>query len=131
MNVFDAGVTNADTVSFAVDKGPSFSFSSNELPQDARNAIGGRKRATIGVRPHNVRLGAGPNNARVVSNQWLGDQSHLALEVAGKLMVAVSHAPIAAKAGDVIAYRVGIADLHVFDCDTGKAVSHGLSVAGA
>ena len=27
--------------------------------------------------------------ARVVSNQWLGDQSHLAMEVAGKLMVAV------------------------------------------
>jgi multiple sugar transport system ATP-binding protein len=131
MNVFDAGVMNAATVSFAVDKGPSFSFSSDELPQEARRAIGGRKRATIGVRPHNVRLGAGPNNARIVSNQWLGDQSHLALEVAGKLMVAVSHAPIAAKAGDVIAYQVGIADLHVFDCDTGKAVSHGLSVAGA
>jgi len=129
MNVFDAAVTNADTVSFSVKNGPTFSFSSNELPEDTRNAIGRRQSATIGVRPHSVRLGVGPNGARVVSNQWLGDQSHLALEVAGKLMVAVSHAPVAAKAGDVVAYGVGIADLHVFDADTGIAVSHGLARA--
>ena len=94
-----------------------------------RDAIGGRKRATIGVRPHAVRLGAGPNEARVVSNQWLGDQSHLAMDVAGKLMVAVSHARIAARSGDLVAFRVGAADLHIFDSDTGAAVSHGLAPA--
>jgi len=130
MNVFEAAVTNADAVSFAVQGGTTFSYSSNELPHETRGAIGARKRATIGVRPHSVRLGSGQNQARIVSNQWLGDQSHLAMEVAGKLMVAVSHAPVAAKAGDVVAYRVGIADLHVFDSETGVAVSHGLAPAG-
>ena len=129
MNVFAATVAVGDRVSFAVDDGPVFSFSSNELPLDVRDAIGGRKRATIGVRPHAVRLGAGPNEARVVSNQWLGDQSHIALEVAGKLMVAVSHARIAARSGDLVAFRVGAADLHIFDSDTGAAVSHGLAPA--
>ena len=129
MNVFAATVAVGDRVSFAVDDGPVFSFSSNELPLDVRDAIGGRKRATIGVRPHAVRLGAGPNEARVVSNQWLGDQSHLAMDVAGKLMVAVSHARIAARSGDLVAFRVAPADLHVFDSDTGAAVSHGLAPA--
>ncbi len=129
MNVFAATVAVGDRVSFAVDDGPVFSFSSNELPLDVRDAIGGRKRATIGVRPHAVRLGAGPNEARVVSNQWLGDQSHLAMDVAGKLMVAVSHARIAARSGDLVAFRVGAADLHIFDSDTGAAVSHGLAPA--
>ncbi len=63
----------------------------------------------------------------MVSNQWLGDQSHLAFEVAGRLMVAVSHSPIAVKAGDTVAYRVAAADLHVFDAASGAAISHGFA----
>ncbi len=83
----------------------------------------------IGVRPHAVRLGAGAGEARIVSNQWLGDQSHLAMEVAGKLMVAVSHAPIPAKAGEHVRFGVMPADLHVFDASTSAALSHGLEAA--
>ena len=83
----------------------------------------------IGIRPHAVRLGQGPHRATIVSNQWLGDQSHLALEVAGKLLVAVSHAPIPAKRGETLDYSLGAADLHVFDADTGMAISHGLEAA--
>jgi multiple sugar transport system ATP-binding protein len=130
MNVFEASVVNADTVSFAVKDGPTLSYANSDLPQNVRAAIGGRDRAIIGVRPHAVRLGAGSNTARVVSNQWLGDQSHLATEVAGRLMVAVSHSPIAVKAGEIVAYRVAAADLHVFDAESGAAVSHGLAPAG-
>ncbi len=76
-----------------------------------------------------MRLGAGPHAARIVSNQWLGDQSHLALDVAGKLLVAVSHGPIAAKAGESVAYDLRPADLHVFDAESGAALSHGMEAA--
>ena len=130
MNVFEASVVNADTVSFAVKDGPTLSYANSDLPQNVRAAIGGRDRSIIGVRPHAVRLGAGSNTARVVSNQWLGDQSHLATEVAGRLMVAVSHSPIAVKVGESVAYRVAAADLHVFDAESGAAISHGLAPAG-
>ena len=129
MNVFEANVVNADAISFAVKDGPTFVCASSDAPQSERTAIGKRDRAIIGVRPHAVRLGAGTNTARVVSNQWLGDQSHLALEVAGRLMVAVSHSPIAVKAGETVAYRVAAADLHVFDAASGAAISHGFAPA--
>jgi multiple sugar transport system ATP-binding protein len=129
MNVFEASVINADTISFVVREGPTLTYSSSEMPQSVRAAIGRRKKATIGVRPHGVRLGAGTNKARVVSNQWLGDQSHLATEVAGRLMVAVSHFPIAVRAGETVSYRIAAGDLHVFDAGTGVAISHGLAPA--
>jgi multiple sugar transport system ATP-binding protein len=129
MNVFEASVVNADTISFAVEDGPTLAYANSEVPQNVRAAIGRRDKVIIGVRPHGVRLGSGANKARVVSNQWLGDQSHLATDVAGRLMVAVTHSPIAVKAGDTVAYRVAAADLHVFDAASGAAISHGLARA--
>lgn len=129
MNVFEASVVSADTISFAVEDGPTLAYANSEVPQNVRAAIGRRDKVIIGVRPHGVRLGSGANKARVVSNQWLGDQSHLATDVAGRLMVAVTHSPIAVKAGDTVAYRVAAADLHVFDAASGAAISHGLARA--
>jgi multiple sugar transport system ATP-binding protein len=129
MNVFEASVVNADTISFAVKDGPTLAYTNSEVPQNVRAAIGRRDKVIIGVRPHGVWLGSGANKARVVSNQWLGDQSHLATDVASRLMVAVTHSPIAVKAGDTVAYRVAAADLHVFDAASGAAISHGLACA--
>jgi multiple sugar transport system ATP-binding protein len=129
MNVFESKVVNGDRVRFAIDGGPTFDFAAGDIPQGVRAAIGGRETVVIGVRPHAVRLGAGSGDARIVSNQWLGDQSHLAMEVAGKLMVAVSHAPIPAKVGDRLRFGVSASDLHVFDLGTSAALSHGLEAA--
>ena len=129
MNVFEARVSSADGVQFAIDNGPTLDFAGSEFAEGVRAAIGGRERVVVGVRPHAVRLGAGPGKARIVSNQWLGDQSHLAMEVAGKLMVVVSHAPIPAKIGECLQFGVSASDLHVFDARTGIALSHGLEAA--
>ena len=129
MNVFDATIASADCLRFKVAEGPTLDFSAGEVPQALREAIGRREKAVLGVRPHSVKIGDGPNAARIVSNQWLGDQSHLALDVAGKLMVAVSHAPVAAKAGETLRYQIGLASLHLFDAASGAALSHGLEAA--
>src|ERR1700749_4296705 len=129
MNVFESKVVNSDRVRFAVDGGPTFDFADRDIPEDVRAAIGRREKVVIGVRPHAVRLGTGSGYARIVSNQWLGDQSHLAMEVAGKLMVAVSHAPIPAKVGERLQFGVSSSDLHVFDVGTSAALSHGLEAA--
>ena len=129
MNILAAAVANGERVRFAAAAGPVFDFAASAIPPRVREAIGARDRAVVGVRPHAVRLGGGANEARIVSNQWLGDQSHLALDVAGKLLVAVTHKPIAAKAGESIHYDVAASDLHVFDAVTEAAVSHGLETA--
>jgi multiple sugar transport system ATP-binding protein len=129
MNVFDAEVTNSARICFAIADGPKLEFASSDIPPAVRHAIGGRKNVVLGVRPHSVRIGEGPHQARIVSNQWLGDQSHLALDVAGKLMVAVSHAPVPAKAGETLRYEIASSSLHVFDAVSGAARSHGLEAA--
>jgi multiple sugar transport system ATP-binding protein len=129
MNVFDATVANADCLRFKIQDGPTLGFAAPEVPQALRDAIGRRDKVMLGVRPHSVKIGDGPHEARIVSNQWLGDQSHLALDVAGKLMVAVSHAPVAAKAGETLRYQIGLSSLHLFDAASGAALSHGLGAA--
>jgi multiple sugar transport system ATP-binding protein len=129
MNVFEAAVSHGDSLRYTVADGPALEIRKADLPASVRDAVGRRDKAVIGIRPHGVRLGTGTNRARIVSNQWLGDQSHLALDVAGKLMVAVSHAPVAVKSGELIPYQITVQDLHVFDPATGAALSHGLEAA--
>jgi multiple sugar transport system ATP-binding protein len=129
MNVFDAEVALGDRIILAVAEGPRLDFAAADMPPAVKAAIGDRRKVVVGVRPHAVRLGSGLHQARIVSNQWLGDQSHLALDVAGKLMVAVSHAPVAARIGETMPYLIGLADLHLFDIETGAALSHGRDAA--
>jgi len=131
MNVFDAGVSRAgDRTTFQLDNGPSFGFGDNELGQEVREAIGDRRKVVIGVRPHRVVLGGGcGETARIVSNQWLGDQSHVAMAVAGKLLVAVSHARAKAVVGESVPYGLRAQDLHIFDSETTLALAHGARAA--
>lgn len=127
MNVFDASVIRSEgRTTFEFHNGPSFGFGDNELGPEVRQAIGDRRKVVVGVRPHRVVLGNGSaETARVVSNQWLGDQSHVAMAVAGKLLVAVSHARVRAAIGDSVPYGVRAQDLHIFDRDTAVALAHG------
>jgi multiple sugar transport system ATP-binding protein len=131
MNVFDAGVSRTDDRTiFQLDNGPSFGFGDNELGQEVREAIGDRREVVIGVRPHRVVLGGGcGETARILSNQWLGDQSHVAMAVAGKLLVAVSHARVKAVVGERVPYGLRAQDLHIFDSETTLALAHGARAA--
>jgi multiple sugar transport system ATP-binding protein len=130
MNVYDAAVRqDGDTVQFAIADGPTLSYGPDALPQAVRGAIGERRAVVLGIRPHRVLLGQGADAARVVSNQWLGDQSHLALAVGGKLMVAVSQGRVRAAIGDTVPFALRAQHLHIFDKASGVALSHGPEVA--
>lgn len=129
MNVFDAEVENGERLRFAIAGGPTLDYLASEIPQAVRSKLGARPKAVVGVRPHSVRLGDGPHEARVVSNQWLGDQTHVALDVAGKLLVAVSQRPIAARPGETLRYSIAAENLHLFDAGSGVTLSHGSEAA--
>ena len=129
MNVFDAEVEVGERVRFSVDGGPKLEYSANAFSEAARTAIAKRNRVVIGVRPHDIRLSSGANEAKIVSNQWLGDQSHLAFDVASKLMVAVAFSEVSAARGEAMRYDIPSAKLHVFDAASGRAVSHGPEAA--
>ena len=83
----------------------------------------------LGVRPHALRAGGGALKGKVMSCQWLGDQTHIAAEVAGRTVVSVAHERVAEKPGAAIALDVAARDLHIFDPATGKAVAHGGDLA--
>jgi multiple sugar transport system ATP-binding protein len=77
----------------------------------------------VGIRPQKVAVGTGDVRVRVVSNQWLGDQSHVAGECAGRLLIAVTPGKVAARPGDVISFSLEPRHLHIFGAD-GNCIRH-------
>src|SRR5205823_10533069 len=69
---------------------------------------------TLGARPHALKLGGGAMKGKVVSCQWLGDQTHVAVEIGGRLAVSVAHDKISAVVGSEIAFSIDSADVHIF-----------------
>jgi len=83
----------------------------------------------IGVRPYAVHRATSGAAARVMANQWLGDQSHIAASFAGKSIVLVEHDRAAVVEGQDIFVAIRPVDLHVFDPASGQAISHGQELA--
>ena len=95
----------------------------------------GRKLA-LGIRPHQIRFGSFPNlgpvlKGKVTSNQWLGDQTHIGLETVGKLVIAVSDGNVEAPVDSDIEITLPLAQLHLFDGESGIALHHGLTTSEA
>jgi multiple sugar transport system ATP-binding protein len=78
----------------------------------------------LGLRPHRLRVGGGGIRGRVVANFWLGDQSHLAVDVAGARIVAAADGSIAARMGSDVSLEAPPASVHLFDAGTGIALAH-------
>ncbi len=130
MNVFNAAVAaDAKTLSFAIDGGTQLSYPVGELSAAVRNALSKTKRVALGIRPHALHIGDGPIKGKVMACQWLGDQTHVAVDVAGRTIVSVAHDRVSQKPGSDMSLSVAAADLHLFDPDSGKAISHGGSLA--
>jgi len=130
MNVFDASLTRSgEGVSLALQDGPSISLPAGEVSPAVLNAIGSRHTITLGIRPQNVEVAHGGLKGIVTSNQWLGDQSHIAAEFAGKTIVAVTSARVAARPGAEMPLSFSAADMHLFDSETGAAIAHGREAA--
>lgn len=130
MNVFDARVSHGDgAFRLVVDGGPSLAFQAGMVEPALADQLARLNRVVLGVRPHKVKIGSGPQEAKVVSNQWLGDQSHVAAEVAGRLMVAVAHDRVPVKPGAAIRYDIALDDVHLFDPENGAAIAHGARAA--
>ncbi|MDA8251000.1 MAG: ABC transporter ATP-binding protein [Rhodospirillales bacterium] len=88
------------------------------LPHTAANVV-------LGIRPHHIRLGTGALHGSVISNQWLGDQAHIVIEMHEKVIVAVSHVRVPVRVGENVAFGFGAEHTHIFDSQTGAALAHG------
>jgi multiple sugar transport system ATP-binding protein len=126
MNVFNADVSSGqDAVSFHVEEGMRLTYPAEEIPDALRERLARTKKVSIGIRPHALRLGEGPVKGKVMACQWLGDQTHVAVDVAGRTVVSVSQERVSQAAGSDVFLAVAAQDLHLFDPETGIAIAHG------
>jgi multiple sugar transport system ATP-binding protein len=128
MNVFPVQVKDeGKTLAFAIEgsEGQSLSYAAGDFPEALRKRLKGETSLMLGVRPHAVHIGKGGLKARVVTCQWLGDQTHIAAEIAGRNVVSVSHEQIAARPGAEMFLRIEPGDLHIFAAANGEAIAHG------
>jgi multiple sugar transport system ATP-binding protein len=126
MNVFNADVkSDSQSVRFTIAGGTALSYPASELSDAVRGMLAKRKSIALGIRPHALHLGDGPIKGKVMACQWLGDQTHVAVDVAGRTVVSVAHERVSRKPGSDIALNVAAADLHLFDPESGNAIAHG------
>ena len=124
MNVLEADVARSDG-GFRLSAGSDVAFDipGATLDPAAQKALETTPRVRIGIRPQKMATEAGNVRVRVVSNQWLGDQSHVAGECGGNLLIAVTPSRIAARPGDIIPFALDPRHLHVFGAD-GACIRH-------
>ena len=115
----------------ALNDAGDIAFSVSIAPASQKKAISDElvegRALQLGVRPHRIRLGDGAGALRgtVTSNQWLGDQTHLGLDVGGCGMTMVAHAVVAAPVGTEVEITIPLDAVHLFDTESGKALFHG------
>ncbi len=85
----------------------------------------------LGMRPHRLRLGEGAGcvSGSVTSHSWLGDQTHIGLEIGGTECIIVTEGEVPARLGSRIAVEVPLRAVHLFDAGDGRALFHGSETA--
>jgi multiple sugar transport system ATP-binding protein len=130
MNVFAATASvSGGTLTFDLTGGLDLRYAESAFDPRVRKMVLDRKQVMIGVRPYAVHRAEQGAAARVVANQWLGDQSHIAASFAGKTIVLVEHDRAHLTEGEPIKVEIKPLDLHIFDPTSGLALSHGNELA--
>lgn len=130
MNVFEASVTGSESkMAFGLNDGVRLEYAASDFSHAVRDELIKRQKVVLGIRPYSVRRSADGVTGRVAVNQWLGDQTHIAADFAGGTMVLVEHDRTELDVGQPIGIHLDPSSLHVFDGESGRAISHGQELA--
>lgn len=130
MNVFTADAkVSGEAVTFVLEGGATIAYPAEQFSGDLRNKLSATPRIALGIRPHALHLGEGAVKGKVVACQWLGDQTHVAVDVTGRTVVSVSQERVSRAPGSDVTLSLAARDLHVFDPASGKAIAHGGALA--
>jgi len=126
MNLFPARVVRENGGLAVEVQGDAGGF---RLPHAGHGLAEGGK-VHLGIRGHEIRVGvarAGETalQGTVIANQWLGDQSHIALDVDGVRLTIVTDRALEAAADTRLALALPESALHLFDSDSEMAIAHG------
>ncbi|MEZ5448152.1 MAG: ABC transporter ATP-binding protein [Thiolinea sp.] len=130
MNVMPVSVQqDGGQVRVQLPGGQALSYADSAIPQPVRERIVARESLVLGIRPYAVHLDQQGLETQVTANQWIGDQTHLAVSLGEQSLVAIAHERVAARRGDTAHFSIQAADLHFFDPDSGAAIAHGGELA--
>lgn len=130
MNVFPATASLiGDKMHLELSGGLDLEFAESDFAPDVRAQILKHAKVVIGVRPYAVKRSATGTRAEVVASQWLGDQTHIAANFADGMIVLVEHDRAELQVGEAISISLNPMDMHVFDVNSGMAISHGQVLA--
>ncbi len=125
MNLYEAEVRrDGDSVS-AVAEGGRFAMPlANGAAGTPFSGLANGRRVHLGLRPHRLVIGGDTLRGEVSANFWLGDQSHVAIEVGGVRVIAACDGTVDARIGETIGLGAPPGAMHLFDRETGKALFH-------
>jgi len=133
MNVYDATVAqNGGGMRVVVPSPNGGEAIGVDIPSestDVQGALSIGQKLRLGVRPQSITIGQGEDQALVLSNQWLGDQTHLVIDAGEHQMIIVSYTPVKEKAGETIPFLIAPEKIHLFTFDNGEAIAHGTELA--
>ncbi len=130
MNVFEASVErDSNSVRFELDNDVCLTYDAADFSTNVIQAALSLKHVVIGVRPYAIKRTSNGIKASVVANHWLGDQSHIAATLAGQSVILVEHDRAPDKSGDEIYIKLDPDNIHLFDRESGAAISHGAELA--
>ncbi|GAA5628787.1 trehalose import ATP-binding protein SugC [Brucella sp. NBRC 12953] len=131
MNTFPAkALADSDGgLSFDLGHGQTLVYKSNSFKAETRDLVASLGNVVVGIRPYAVQRTAQGVAARVNVNQWLGDQSHIGATLSNRPLVLVEHERSAVQVGENIGVHFPANDLHVFDANSGQAITHGQEIA--
>ena len=124
MNIFKAAVDRSGSRPRVVvldgEGRRAFDLALPDLP------LAGGQALHLGIRPHRIGFGGdGALGAKVLSHHWLGDQTHLGLEIGNTMLTGVADGAIEARLGSEIKIDLPAGSLHFFHAETGRAIAHG------
>ena len=135
MNILEARVVSVDDgVDLEVssdDQSDQFGFTLPEsfLTEQMKQELTIGRELKLGLRAHYMTFCETDDVAAlpvaVITNQWLGDQAHLAIKVAGRQLICVTEQPVDLAEGDHAHVRLPHEHLHIFDTQTTNAMFHG------
>ncbi|GGD86957.1 ABC transporter ATP-binding protein [Aureimonas endophytica] len=105
-------------------KAEVLSYAESEFSAPIRQLIGKGEEIVLGIRPHDVRVGEGASLGEIVSNQWIGDQTHMEAAFPGGVIVSTLDARHPGRMGEPVKLAIPAGKLHIFAGD-GRAIAHG------
>ncbi|WP_035723281.1 ABC transporter ATP-binding protein [Bradyrhizobium sp. ARR65] len=124
MNLLETDVSRCDGgFRLSMSREVAFEIRGDALDRVVQKTLEETASVRIGIRPQKIAVGTGEVRVRILSNQWLGDQSHVAVECGGKLLIAVTPSRVAARPGDNIQFGLDPRHIHIFGAD-GTCIRH-------